>query len=143
LVPVEIGVVAGVDVVVRQRAAHVHVDVLSEARALFDGACRGEILILVLALGLLVELELARAATHFLSSVRDRLSTLSFFIRVAAYPLKINSGIKETPLKLRSMARQGAEISTRLCLRVFEEAQLRARAAQRRLLEEVVDHLSF
>ena len=65
MVSIKIRVVARVDVVVRQRAAHVHVDVLSEARALFDGACRGEILILVLALGLLVELELARAATHF------------------------------------------------------------------------------
>ena len=30
-----------------------------------DGARGGEVLILVLALGLLVELELARAATHF------------------------------------------------------------------------------
>ena len=40
-------------------------DVLSEARARFDGARGGEVLVLVLALGLLVELELARAATHF------------------------------------------------------------------------------
>ena len=65
MVSIKIGVVARVDVVVRQRAAHVHVDVLSEAGALFDGARRGEVLVLVLALGLLVELELARAATHF------------------------------------------------------------------------------
>ena len=33
--------------------------------SLFDGTRGGEILILVLTLGLLVELELARAATHF------------------------------------------------------------------------------
>ena len=32
---------------------------------MFDGARGGEVLILVLALRLLVELELARAATHF------------------------------------------------------------------------------
>ena len=66
LISIKIGVVARVDVVVCQRAAHVHVDVLSEARALFDGARRGEVLVLILTLGLLVELELARAATHFL-----------------------------------------------------------------------------
>ena len=65
LIPVEVGVVARVDVVIGQRAAHVHMDVLSEARALLDGARRGEVLVLVLTLGLLVELELARAATHF------------------------------------------------------------------------------
>ena len=64
MVSIKIGVVARVDVVVRQRAAHVHVNVLSEARARFDGARGGEILVLVLPLGLLVELELARAATH-------------------------------------------------------------------------------
>ena len=57
---------ARVDVVVRQRAAHVHVDFFLKPGALFDGTRGGEILILVLALGLLVELELARAATHFL-----------------------------------------------------------------------------
>ena len=65
MVTIKISVVACVDVVIGQRAAHVHVDVLSEARARFDGARGGEVLVLVLALGLLVELELARAATHF------------------------------------------------------------------------------
>jgi len=39
--------------------------VSTQARALLDGTRRGEVLILVLTLGLLVELELARAATHF------------------------------------------------------------------------------
>ena len=37
----------------------------SPSSVMFDGAGRGEVLVLVLALGLLVELELARAATHF------------------------------------------------------------------------------
>ena len=88
MVSIKIGVVARVDVVVRQRAAHVHVDVLSEAGTLFDGSRRGEILVLVLALGLLVELELARAATHFFLMPRSR-SERVLKRTNAAYPLKI------------------------------------------------------
>ena len=54
-------------------------DVLREAGALFDGAGRGEVLVLVLALGLLVELELARAATHlfFMPRIRPKREYLS------------------------------------------------------------------
>ena len=54
-----------------------------------DGARGGEVLVLVLALGLLVELELARAATHFLY-LREYLSGHDFLMRRhGAYPCRI------------------------------------------------------